>query len=263
MLYAVVARSSQCMGGKVASFDRAEALKVRGVRGVSCRSRALRLRQQANPVGGIAVIARNTWAAIQGRQALKDHLGRWPTPATVRWPSKAALEESGAQARQGGRNDGDFAAAAAGAARRHEPVLLPHLAHATMEPPARPYASRTASARCGGASSRRRKRADVVAKRLGNVADDVTVHVTLLAVASDAKSMPDYAVEAAVLSKAMDGKPVKVTWTREDRPARIATNHIGVGRAPGGCRRWLGKPVAWLQSHRGADHHLHVQCAAR
>jgi isoquinoline 1-oxidoreductase subunit beta len=69
MLYAVVARPP-VYGGKVASFDPAEALKVPGV------VRVVQIEDSPppahfNPVGGVAVLARNTWAAMQGRKALK------------------------------------------------------------------------------------------------------------------------------------------------------------------------------------------------
>src|SRR5438128_488101 len=43
------------------------------------------------------------------------------------------------------------------------------------------------------------------------------------------------------------------------RPAPLLLPH-GVGRAPGGCRRWAGQAGGLAASHRGADHHLHVQC---
>jgi len=86
---------------------------------------------------------------------------------------------------------------------------------------------------------------DVVAKRLGMSADDVTVHVTLLGGGFGRKSMPDYAVEAAVLSKAMDGKPVKVTWTREDDLHHCYYHTVSVEHLEAAVDG-LGKPVAWL-----------------
>ena len=57
---------------------------------------------------------------------------------------------------------------------------------------------------------------DLVAKRLGLDPSNVTVNVTLLGGGFGRKSKPDFCVEAAVVSKAMDGQPVKVIWTRED-----------------------------------------------
>ncbi len=56
---------------------------------------------------------------------------------------------------------------------------------------------------------------ETVAAALGIDKKDVTCHVTLLGGGFGRKSKPDYAAEAAVLSKKL-GKPVKVVWTRED-----------------------------------------------
>src|SRR5205814_8558919 len=69
MLYAVVARPP-VYGGKVVSFDPAEALKVPGVERV-VQIEASPPPAHFNPLGGVAVLASNTWAAMQGRKALK------------------------------------------------------------------------------------------------------------------------------------------------------------------------------------------------
>jgi isoquinoline 1-oxidoreductase subunit beta len=86
---------------------------------------------------------------------------------------------------------------------------------------------------------------DLVAKRLGLSPADVTVNVTLLGGGFGRKSKPDYAVEAAVVSKAMDGKPVKVTWTREDDLAHTYFHTVSVEHLEAGVDA-QGKPVAWL-----------------
>src|SRR5258708_3252703 len=179
MLYAVVARPP-VYGGKVASFDPAEALKVPGV------ERVVQIEDspppaQFNPLGGVAVLARNTWAAMQGRRALKITWDDGPNAGYDSVAFKASLEESARKPGKVVRNDGDFAAAAAGAARRHEAeYYVPHLAHATMEPPS--AAARIANGKCEvwGCFQSPQLARDVVAKRLGMSADDVTVHVTLL-----------------------------------------------------------------------------------
>src|SRR5437867_5710712 len=56
---------------------------------------------------------------------------------------------------------------------------------------------------------------DAIAQALGLKKEDVIVHVTLLGGGFGRKSFPDFAVEAAVLSK-KTGTPVKVVWSRED-----------------------------------------------
>ena len=135
MLYAVVARPP-VYGGKVASFDPAEALKVPGVQ------RVVQIEDSPppahfNPVGGVAVLARNTWAAMQGRKALKITWDDGPNASYDSSAFKTSLEESARKPGKVVRNDGDFDAAVAKAARRLDAeYYVPHLAHATMEPPA-------------------------------------------------------------------------------------------------------------------------------
>jgi len=244
MLYAVVARPP-VYGGKVKSVDDAEALKVPGVQ------RVIQIEDSPppahfNPVGGVAVIARNTWAAIQGRQALKIAWDDGPNAGYDSAAFKTTLEEAARKPGKVVRSDGDFAAAAAGAAKRLEAeYYVPHLAHATMEAPA--ATARIANGKCevwGPFQSPQATR-DLVAKRLGMSAGDVTVHVTLLGGGFGRKSKPDYAIEAAVLSRAMDGKPVKVTWTRDDDLHNGYYHTVSVEHLEAAVDA-QGNPVAWL-----------------
>jgi isoquinoline 1-oxidoreductase beta subunit len=244
MLYAVVARPP-VYGGKVASFDPAETLKVPGV------VRVVQIEDSPppahfNPVGGVAVLARNTWAAMQGRKALKITWDDGPNAGYDSTAFKATLEEAAHQPGKVVRNDGDFAAAAAAAAKRLDAeYYVPHLAHATMEPPAATVRITNGKAEVWGCFQSPQAARDLVAKRLGMSADDVTVHVTLLGGGFGRKSKPDYAIEAAVLSKAMDGKPVKVTWTREDDLHNSYYHTVSVEHLEAGVDA-SGKPVAWL-----------------
>jgi len=244
MLYAVVARPP-VFGGKVASFDPAEALKVPGVERV-VEIEASPPPTHFNPVGGVAVLARNTWAAMQGRRALKITWDDGPNASYDSTAFKATLEEAAHKPGKVVRNNGDFDAAATGAAKRLEAeYYVPHLAHATMEPPAATV--RIANGKCEvwGCFQSPQSTRDLVAKRLGMSADDVTVHVTLLGGGFGRKSKCDYAIEAAVLSKAMDGKPVKVTWTREDDLHNSYYHTVSVEHLEAGVDA-QGKPVAWL-----------------
>ena len=77
---------------------------------------------------------------------------------------------------------------------------------------------------------------DTVAAALGINKDDVTVHVTLLGGGFGRKSKPDFAAEAAVLSKKA-GKPVKVVWTREDDSEVRLLSFDRRGVSQGGARR--------------------------
>jgi isoquinoline 1-oxidoreductase beta subunit len=244
MLYAVVARPPVA-GGTVASFDAAEALKVAGVvKVVQIESSAPPV--HFNPLGGVAVVARNTWAAMQGRNALKIVWDDGPNAGYDSTAFKATLEEAARKPGKVVRNDGDFSAAAAGAVRRLDAeYYVPHLAHATMEPPAATARIDKGKCEVWGCFQSPQGTRDLVAKRLGISADDVTVHVTLLGGGFGRKSKPDYGIEAAVLSKAMDGKPVKVTWTREDDLHNSYYHTVSVERLEAGVDA-QGKPVAWL-----------------
>ena len=244
MLYAVVARPP-IYGARVASYDASEALKVPGVVGVveieDSPPPAL-----FNPLGGIAVVARNTWAANQGRKALKIGWDEGPNAEYDSVAFKATLEEAARKPGPVVRNDGDVAAAMTGAARRLDAeYYIPHLSHAPMEPPAATV--RIAQGKCEvwGCFQSPQATRDLVAKRLGLSAADVTVHVTLLGGGFGRKSKPDYAVEAAEVSKAMEGKPVKLTWTREDDLVNNYFHTVSVEHLEAGVDT-RGRPVAWL-----------------
>ena len=244
MFYAVVARP-QVYGGKVVSYDAAATLKVPGVIKVV----AIDAREgapQFNPLGGVAVIARNTWAAMQGRKALKIVWDDGPNASYDSVAYRATLEEAARKSGPAVRNDGDFTAAAAAAAKRiTAEYYLPHLAHASMEPPA--ASARITQGKCEvwGCFQSPQAARDLVAKRIGMPVEDVTVHVTLLGGGFGRKSKPDYGIEAAVLSKAMDGKPVKVVWTRDDDLHNDYFHTVSVEHLEAGVDA-KGLPVAWL-----------------
>ena len=134
MKYAVIARPP-VTGGKVASFDGAAAMKVSGVEKVM-EVKGWPWPSKFQPLGGVAVIARNTGAAIKGRDALKIV---WDDGANGKYDSVAYRAELEAAARKPGlvlRKEGDVEAALKGA----DKVIvgeyyLPHLAHVAMEPP--------------------------------------------------------------------------------------------------------------------------------
>jgi len=69
MLFAVIARPA-VYGGKVKSVDDSAALKVPGVLKV-IQIEPRPLPSEFQPLGGVAVVASNTWAALKGREALK------------------------------------------------------------------------------------------------------------------------------------------------------------------------------------------------
>jgi isoquinoline 1-oxidoreductase beta subunit len=244
MLYAVVARPP-VYGGRLARYDAAQALKVPGVvRVVEIESSLPPA--EFNPLGGVAVVARNTWAAIKGREALTIEWNDGPNREYDSEAFKATLEQTARKPGKVVRNEGDLDAAMVSAARRLEAeYYIPHLAHATMEPPA--ATARIAQGTCEvwGCIQSPQVARDRIAKRLGMPVEDVKVNVTLLGGGFGRKSKPDFMIEAALLSKAMAGAPVKVTWTREDDLHNSYHHTVSVEHLEAGLDA-QGKPVAWL-----------------
>jgi len=250
MFYAVVARPP-VLGGKVKSFDAAEAMKVPGVvkafliEGAPPPSEFM-------PVGGVCVVAKDTWAAIQGRKALKIE---WDDGANASYDSEAfrrVLQE--AVSKPGGkvvRNEGDAYAALATAAKRFAAdYYVPHYAHATMECPAATARIVNGACEVWAPSQSPQAARDRVAKSLNLPAEKVTVNVTLLGGGFGRKSKADFVVEAAQASKAMNGAPVKLTWTREDDLHNDYFHAVSAQRLEAGIDA-NGKIVAWV--HRAAE----------
>lgn len=249
MLYAVVARPA-VLGGKLVHCDAQAALAVPGVvRVVQIPSHPLPA--QYFPLGGVAVLASNTWAAIKGREALQL---QWDDGANRTYDSQrfeTVLERAVRQPGKVVRDQGDaMTALQKGGKRLEAEYYLPFLAHASMEPPA--ATARIRDGRCEVWAPVQAPQAtrDLVTSLLGMKEADVTVHVTLLGGAFGRKSLPDFAGEAALLSRAMQGRAVRVMWTREDDIRHdyyqaVALERLEAVLGPDGM------PLAWL--HRSAS----------
>ena len=215
MKYAVIARPPVVLG-KAVSYDAAAAMKVPGVIKVVMIA-PTPMPAKFAPLGGVAVIANNTWAAIRGREALNV---KWDDGPNADYDSTTFKEGMAAQSRKAGkieRNEGDVDAALAGAAKviEHE-YYIPHSHHATMEPPAATVRIVNGKAEVWACVQSPGGTRSDVANTLGLKESDVTVNVTLLGGGFGRKSKCDFVLEAALLSREMGGAPVKVVWTRED-----------------------------------------------
>jgi isoquinoline 1-oxidoreductase beta subunit len=256
MLFAVVARP-QVLGGTVASFDASEALKVPGVvKAVEIKSSPAPVAFQ--PLGGVAVIASNTWAAIKGREALKISWTDGPNATYSSGPYRAQLEAAARKPGKVLRSSGDVDAALKAADKRlTAEYYIPHLTHAAIEPPA--ATARIQGGRCeiwACAQSPQAVKSDV-AKRLGLAPENVTVNVTLLGGGFGRKSKGDFAIEAALLAREVEGKPVKVVWTRDDD---LHNSYFPPSRsAPRSGPRQGGQADRLAASQRRADVHVAVR----
>lgn len=243
MKYAVVARPP-VVGGKATKWNADAAMKVPGVVKVVAIP-ATPAPAKFAPLGGVAVIANSTYAALKGREALAV---QWDDGANRDYDStkfKAMMAESARKPGKVERNEGDVDAALKGAAKVIErEYYIPHGHHATMEPPA-------AVAKVAGGKaevwacvqSPGGTRGDV-AGLLGVPESDVTVNVTLLGGGFGRKSKCDFALEAAILSREMGGTPIKVVWTREDDIQHGFYHSVSYQHVTAGLDS-SGKVVAW------------------
>src|SRR5438132_13706748 len=214
MVYASV-EHPPVLGGKAKSYDDKEALKVAGVR-QTVPIDPFRAAPAFQPLGGVAVIADNTWAAFEGRKKLKIS---WDNGANESYNSeqyKNELRETSHSPCKVVRNVGDADAVFAKAGKLHEAdYYVPLLAHASMEPVVALAEFKDGKATLWAPTQNPQAEQDLVSKELGIPKEDVICHVTLLGGGFGRKSKPDSVAEAAVLSK-KTGRPVKVVWTRED-----------------------------------------------
>ncbi|KAA0679022.1 xanthine dehydrogenase family protein molybdopterin-binding subunit [Roseomonas genomospecies 6] len=235
---AVLARSPR-FGGTVKSVDATAAKQVPGV-----------LEVLTLPMG-VAVVARNTWAAMKGREAL-----------TVEWDDAKAemrgtdemLADYRKLAEQPGNlatDTGDAAKALAGAAKVVEAeFVFPYLAHAPMEP-LNATVELTPDGGCTiwAGSQFQGVEQKVAAAILGCKPEQVTINTVWAGGSFGRRATPDadYIAEAVAIAKAYGGKaPVHLVWTREDdirggRYRPLFLHKVKAGLDAG------GKLVAWQQ----------------
>src|SRR5258708_6704127 len=212
MLYAVVARCP-VFGGKVASFDAAKAKAVPGVRDVIAFETSGRV---ASTTGGIALPAVNSWAAMQGRNALEV---KWDLGPAAKESSAGLQEQFLANAAKPGkivRNDGDADSVLASSAKTIEAAYeFPFAAHACMEPMNCTVHIRPDGAEAWVPTQAPQWAQGVIAEAAKLPPEKVIVHTTLMGGGFGRRYQADFVMEAAQVAKAA-GKPVMVLWTRED-----------------------------------------------
>jgi isoquinoline 1-oxidoreductase beta subunit len=236
-------------GSSVATVDSAAALQVKGVERVITLA-TTPIPSGFQPLGGVAVIATSTWAALQGRRALKVTWTASPNDSHDSAAYRTQLEASARAPGRIARTQGDVTAALSSATRTvTAEYYAPHLAHAPMEPPAAVASVTADGCECWACTQDPQASRNEVAAALKIPKEKVICHVTLLGGAFGRKSKPDYVVEAALLSREMNA-PVKVVWTREDDiqngyPHTVAFQHLESALDAN------GKVTAWL--HRVAS----------
>jgi len=215
MKYAVVARPP-VLGARAKSVKTDAALAVPGVEAVHELPYPEKPPIVFAPLGGVAVIANSTWAALQGRDQLEIEWGASPhgsyNSVSYMEELKKTAERPGKELRRQGNPDATFASADRTFARTY---TQDHMAHIPMEPPvALASVTKDGCEIWAPAQSPYKARTDT-AKALGMDVKQVQLHVTLLGGGFGRKSKADFVTEAALLSQKV-GAPVRVQWTRED-----------------------------------------------
>jgi isoquinoline 1-oxidoreductase beta subunit len=239
MKFAVVAQSPT-FGGKLVSVDEAKAKSVPGV------SQIVRLED------AVAIVASHTWAAKQGLAAAAAQWDAGPnaklSTADIVGALRAASERTGAVA----RNDGDAAAAIAGAARRVEAVYeQPYLAHATMEPMnctvhlTKEGCDVWLGTQIPGITQ------TAVSKVTGLKREQVRLHNHLLGGGFGRRLDFDGTVRAVQIAQHVQG-PVQVIWTREEDIQHDMYRPYYYDRISAGLDA-QGRPVGWTHRIAGSS----------
>ena len=240
LTYAVIARCP-VFGGKVAKFDAAKAKEVAGVRDVLAIDP---VGPGAFTAGGVVVLADNSWAAMQGRNALDI---TWDEGPNASESSESLLKHFIEKAAKPGkvvRNEGDADAALGSAAKKVEAVYeLPFAAHACMEPMNCTVHIRPDGAEAWVPTQAPQWAQGVIAGVAKLPPEKVIVHTTLMGGGFGRRYQADFVMEAAQVAKAT-GKPVMVLWTREDDMQHDFYRPASYHRL-GGAVDAQGKLAAW------------------
>jgi isoquinoline 1-oxidoreductase beta subunit len=216
MLYASIERAP-FFEGQVESVDDSDALKIPGVRHVfvlNNKDYGGRLLQPNSPnfVSGVAVLASNTWAAMQSRKALKIKWSEKPKnedTASLRKTFDQKINESGELVRRDGKD------LAAQTFDIESTYLVPFLAHVPMEPMNCVAHFHDNQCEVWIPTQNPEYVMHGLTKVLALPEDRIKINMVRAGGAFGRRYYADFAIDTALLSKKA-GVPVKVTWTRED-----------------------------------------------
>ena len=240
MVFASVERSP-VFGGKMISFDDSAAKQVKGVLAVHTCNRIIGNKTYE----GVAVVAENYWAAVQGRKALKV---KWDPGANAAFNSKAyeqSLRDASKKEGLPHKPQGDFDASYAASPVKIEALYeTPFVSHSPIEP-----MNCTASWHDNdkldiwASTQVPGELKEVIAKHYSIPEDNLKLNVTFSGGGFGRRLIHDFVYEAVDISKKI-GKPVKVIWTREDdtkqgpfRPLTFSSMKAGLAAD--------GKPIAF------------------
>jgi isoquinoline 1-oxidoreductase subunit beta len=211
MLYAVVERNPRFLG-KVKSFDDTAARAVPGVKQIF----KVQMNVFSHKREGVAVVADSTWAAMQGRKALKVE---WDDAGFEHHSTDVLYQKMKEQLKGepiSFKTKGNFDDAYEKSEKKLDAVYeTPYESHSCMEPLNCIAYVHDDKCEIWGPIQGPDWIQDDISQQLGIPKENVTVNMTFLGGGFGRKAFTDYPHEAAVISKEIKA-PVQVVWTRED-----------------------------------------------
>ncbi len=221
MVHAAI-RTNPRQGGKVNSYDASHAEKMRGVKKVV-------------PVtGGVAVIADNTWRAIQAANAITFDWGPAPYPAEQddHWQAVAASFTRDRLDSEW-RSDGDIEAALAEGNVVTAEYRSPYVAHAPLEPLNATVRVTDDAVDVWTGHQIPRMLQQLVGAVTGHAQEKVRLHNQYMGGSFGHRLEFEHLKQAAEIANQMRGTPVKLTYSREEDFAHDFPRHISISRSRG------------------------------
>ena len=247
MKFAAIARCPVTFG-TVKSFDAKTAEATPGVEKVFQLDRMVPPTGEFfGALGGVVVIANNTWAAFQGKESLEIE---WNYGENHSFDSAKFKETLTNRVKEKGKlvpgNSGKVDDAFEEAAKTIEAIYhVPFLAHAPMEVPnATAWFQKNKIEVWAPVQDPQTARAEL-AHFFEIPLENITINVTFLGGGFGRKSKSDFVVEAVALSKKIEA-PVQVVWTRED-DIQHSFYHATSAQYLKGSLDKNGQVTGWLQ----------------
>lgn len=212
MKFAAIARCPVTFG-TVKSFEENKAKEINGVENII---EIPRVKKPFGALGGVAVIANNSWSAFQGKKALKIE---WNFGENADYSSENYMQQITKNVHKSGKVGKDVGNVDKAFSKANKIIestfQLPHLSHAPMEVPNSVAVVKSNSCEVWSPTQAPQRTRKDIADYLNIPEENVTVHVTFLGGGFGRKSKPDYTLEAVILSQKTNS-PIQVVWTRED-----------------------------------------------
>ncbi len=224
MVYATVCANPH-LGGALRGYDDSRAAKARGVLKIV-------------PVkGGVGVIADNTWRAFQAARLITFDWGEAPYPASTAAMFEEVKSSFIPKRRDSHfKNDGDVDAALAGAKVIEAEYCVPYLAHAPLEPMNVVVQLKDGRLDIWTGTQIPVFLVKAAREMTGLATEDIHVHAQLSGGSFGRRLEDDYVRQGIELAMAYQGRPIKMTWTREEDMTHDFPRPLAVARMRGAVK---------------------------